>query len=212
MILSLESLSVPLAEFELAVTATMSARVTGIFGPSGAGKTSLLDAIAGVRKLNGGRIVLSGTTLDDVAAKKHVPPQHRGIGYVPQETALFPHMSVLRNVRYGMKEEQHESFDRILEVLEIRELLDRSVRKISGGEQKRVALARALLASPRVLLLDEPLAGLERPLQERITDLLLRIRDELHVPMLYVTHDAHELARIADETVVLERGRVVERA
>jgi molybdate transport system ATP-binding protein len=211
MILTIESLSVPLAEFELAVTATMSARVTGIFGPSGAGKTSLLDAIAGVRKLTGGRIVLSGTTLDDVATKKHVPPQHRGIGYVPQETALFPHMSVLRNVRYGMKEEQHDSFDRILEVLEIRELLDRSVRQISGGEQKRVALARALLASPRVLLLDEPLAGLERPLQERITDLLLRIRDELHVPMLYVTHDAAELARIADETVVLERGRVVER-
>ena len=209
MILTIDALRVPLADFELEVTATISARVTGIFGPSGAGKTSLLDAIAGVRPIRSGRITLNGMILDDASQRRHVPPQHRGTGYVPQETALFPHMSVVRNVRYGIKEQNEEAFTHVLEVLEIGDLLDRSVRQLSGGEQKRVALARALLASPRVLLLDEPLAGLERPLHERIIEFLIRIRDELHMPMLYVTHDANELARIADETLVLERGRVI---
>ncbi len=209
MILTIEELTVSLADFELRVTATISAPVTGIFGPSGAGKTTLLDAIAGVRPLRGGRIDLDGTTLDDAIRRRHVPPQHRGTGYVPQETALFPHMSVRRNVVYGIKEKDEDAFTHVLDVLEIGDLMNRSVRQLSGGEQKRVALARALLASPRVLLLDEPLAGLERPLQERIIEFLIRIRDELHVPMLYVTHDANELARIADETLVLDRGRVI---
>jgi molybdate transport system ATP-binding protein len=193
--LRVDGLALPLAHFELDVTFASSARVTAIFGPSGAGKTSLLDAIAGVRPLSRGTIVLDGVTLSDL------PPQQRRIGYVPQETALFPHMSVERNVRYGGSAP-------VPDILEIEHLMQRGVRDLSGGEQKRVALARALVTRPRLLLLDEPLSGLDAPLKSRIMEYLQRIRDELHVPMLYVTHDENELAAIADEIVVLDRGHV----
>jgi molybdate transport system ATP-binding protein len=205
--LRLDGVRVPLAHFDLEVTAELTASVTGVFGASGAGKTSLLDAIAGVRRLAGGTIALDEATLD--APRVHVAPRHRGIGYVPQENALFPHLSVLRNVRFGIKQDDAAHEEHVVDVLGIAPLLDRGVANLSGGEQKRVALARALLASPRLLLLDEPLAGVDRPLQARIGELLLRIRDELRVPMIYVTHDPDELTRVAAETLVLERGRVV---
>ncbi len=199
MTLIIEDVFVPLAHFELEVTATMSARVTAIFGPSGAGKTSLLDAIAGLRPLQRGRITMDGVTLSSL------PARERRIGYMPQETALFPHLSVASNIRYGgQHDEQH-----VIEVLEIGHLLDRGVTALSGGEQKRVALARALLSAPRLLLLDEPLAGLDRSLRDRVMTLLQRVRDDFNVPMLYVTHDEQELAMIADEIVGLERGRLV---
>ena len=205
--LHLDGVRLPLTDFTLDVTATLTAAVTGIFGASGAGKTSLLDVIAGLRKPSAGRLTLGDTVFDD--ARTHLPPRRRGIGYVPQENALFPHLSVLRNVRYGMtqRDETHER--RILEVLEIAHLTQRGVLSLSGGEQKRVALARALLSSPRLLLLDEPLAGVDHPLRGRVAELLERIRDELRIPMLYVTHDATELLRLADETLVLAEGRVV---
>jgi len=196
--LVIDKLVVPLAHFDLEVTATMSARVTAIFGPSGAGKTSLLDAIAGLRALKSGRIAFDDVVLSDL------PARARRIGYVPQETALFPHLSVARNIRYGGRHnEQH-----VVEVLEIGHLLDRGVTALSGGEQKRVALARALLAAPRLLLLDEPLAGLDHPLRDRVMALLQRVRDDVNVPMLYVTHDEEELAMIADEVVRLEHGHM----
>lgn len=198
MTLVIDKLVVPLAHFDLEVTATMSARVTAIFGPSGAGKTSLLDAIAGLRALKSGRIAFDDVVLSDL------PARARRIGYVPQETALFPHLSVARNIRYGGRHnEQH-----VVEVLEIGHLLDRGVTALSGGEQKRVALARALLAAPRLLLLDEPLAGLDHPLRDRVMALLQRVRDDVNVPMLYVTHDEEELAMIADEVVRLEHGHM----
>jgi molybdate transport system ATP-binding protein len=193
MTLVIENLVVPLAHFDLEVTATMSARVTAIFGPSGAGKTSLLDAIAGLRPLQQGRITFDGVVLSDL------PARDRRIGYVPQETALFPHLSVARNIRYGGRHNERH----VIEVLEIGHLLDRGVTKLSGGEQKRVALARALLTAPRLLLLDEPLSGLDWPLRDRIMQFLQRVRDDFNVPMLYVTHDEKELAAIADEVVTL---------
>lgn len=197
MTLVIDGLRIPLAHFDLEVTATMSARVTAIFGPSGAGKTSLLDAIAGLRRLQRGRITFDDVVLSDL------PARARRIGYVPQETALFPHLSVERNIRYGGRHnEQH-----VVEVLEIGHLLDRGVTALSGGEQKRVALARALLTAPRLLLLDEPLSGLDRPLRDRVMQFLQRVRDDFNVPMLYVTHDEEELAAIADDVVPLERGR-----
>jgi molybdate transport system ATP-binding protein len=202
--LVLDALRVPLAHFDLEVTARVSAPATGIFGPSGAGKTSLLEAIAGLRRPRAGRIVLDDQVFDDGAV--HVPARHRRIGYVPQDNALFPHMSVLHNIRYGAAD---GPIDECLRVVEIEKLLERRVTTLSGGEQKRVALARALVTSPRLLLLDEPLAGLDRPLHARILSYLQRIRDELHVAMLYVTHDPEELAGIAEETLVLEQGRVV---
>ncbi|HEY4642377.1 MAG TPA: ATP-binding cassette domain-containing protein [Thermoanaerobaculia bacterium] len=195
MTLVIENLVLPLAHFDLEVTATMSARVTAIFGPSGAGKTSLLDAIAGLRPLQKGRILFDDVVLSDL------PARDRRIGYVPQETALFPHLSVARNIRYGGRhDEQH-----VIDVLEIGHLLDRGVTKLSGGEQKRVALARALLSAPRLLLLDEPMAGLDRALRERILPFLQRVRDDLGVPMLYVTHDQEELSAIADAVITLGR-------
>jgi molybdate transport system ATP-binding protein len=205
--LQLEGVQAPLPDFTLEVTATLTAAVTGIFGASGAGKTSLLDVIAGLRKPIAGSITLNDTIFSD--GRKHLLPRRRGIGYVPQENALFPHFSVLKNVRYGVTrhDDQHER--RILDILEIARLTDRSVASLSGGEQKRVALARALLSSPRLLLLDEPLAGVDHALRDRVATLLELIRDELRVPMLYVTHDPTELVRLAGETLVLERGKLV---
>jgi molybdate transport system ATP-binding protein len=167
---------------------------------------SLLDTIAGLRVLREGLIRVGDVVLDDCASGIHVPARDRHIGYVPQENALFPHMTVLQNVRYGAG---NAPIDRVVEVLEISHLLHRGVTTLSGGEQKRVALARALVTSPRLLLLDEPLAGLDRPLHQRIAAFLRRVRDDLRVPMLYVTHDPSELFAITDETLVLERGRVV---
>lgn len=202
--LELDRVRVPLAHFDLDVTAQLSSAATGIFGPSGAGKTSLLETIAGLRRPRGGRIVLDGHVFDD--GDVHVPARHRRIGYVPQDNALFPHMSVLRNIRYCAAD---GPIDECVRVVEIEHLLARRVTTLSGGEQKRVALARALVTSPRLLLLDEPLGGLDRPLHGRILNYLQRIRDDLHVAMLYVTHDPQELAGIAEETVVLDRGQVV---
>jgi molybdate transport system ATP-binding protein len=164
--------------------------------------------IAGLRRPAEGRVQLDDDVLDDVERGIHVPAHRRRIGYVPQENALFPHMPVLRNIRYGEKERNAEHERRVIAVLEIDTLLDREIRTLSGGEQKRVALARALLASPSLLLLDEPLAGLDRPLHGRIIAFLERIRDDLSVPMLYVTHDAGELARMATGTLVIEAGRL----
>jgi molybdate transport system ATP-binding protein len=206
--LRLDAVTLPLAKFDLHITAAVEGPVTGLFGPSGAGKTSLLDVIAGLRRPSSGRVVLDETTLDDVEHHVHVAPHHRRIGYVPQENALFPHMPVLRNIRYGEKQRDEEHERHVIAVLEIDSLLDREIRTLSGGEQKRVALARALLASPSLLLLDEPLAGLDRPLHGRIIAFLERIRDDLGVPMLYVTHDADELARMATATLVIEAGRL----
>jgi molybdate transport system ATP-binding protein len=206
MTLVLEDVHLPLAHFDLHVSARVEGSVIGIFGPSGAGKTSLLDTIAGLRIPRMGRIRVGEIVLDDRASRTHVPARDRHIGYVPQENALFPHMTVLQNVRYGAG---NPPIDRVVEVLEISHLLPRGVTTLSGGEQKRVALARALVTSPRLLLLDEPLAGLDRPLHQRIAAFLRRVRDDLHVPMLYVTHDPSELFAITDETLVLERGRIV---
>jgi molybdate transport system ATP-binding protein len=216
MSLRIDDLLLPLAHFDLTVTVEMNARVTAIFGPSGAGKTSLLESIAGLRTLQRGRITLDDIVLSDL------PARARRIGYVPQENLLFPHMSVERNIRYGVGqailpvqpgmndgEAGLPVLQHVIDVLEIQHLLNRNVKQLSGGEQKRVALARALVSSPRLLLLDEPLAAIDRPLRERIIEFLLRIRDDFRLPMLYVTHDENELAAVAEEVVRLERGRVV---
>jgi molybdate transport system ATP-binding protein len=204
----IDDVRVRLAHFDLRVSAEMASAVTGVFGPSAAGKTSLLEAIAGLRPLAGGRIEVDGVVVDDVARGVHVPPRRRRIGYVPQANALFPHMTAGANIRYSAGAGGAELV-RIVDVLEIGHLLERGVTSLSGGEQKRVALARALVSSPRLLLLDEPLAGLDRPLHVRITALLQRIRDDLRVPMLYVTHDPEELRGIAETTIVLDRGVLV---
>jgi len=213
MSLLLKNISLPLADFVLEVEAEMRGRVTVVFGPSGAGKTSLLDLVAGLRRAKSAFIQLNDRVLTDKGKNISVPVQQRAIGYVPQDLALFPHLSVRQNLLYGRKAESNGeaiSFERVAGVLEIESLVDRSVTKLSGGEKQRVALARALLASPRLLLLDEPLASLDAPLKAKIIPYLGRIRDEFKVPMIFVTHDRAEAMTLADEMVVLVAGKVMQ--
>src|SRR4051794_30299597 len=196
MSLVLKNISLPLASFTLEADLDIQGRVTAIFGPSGAGKTSLLDLIAGLRRPASAFIQLNDQVLTDTSRRLFVPVRHRGIGYVPQDLALFPHLSVRQNLLYGHKANDQAGplfgFEHVVDVLEIQPLLSRSVTELSGGERQPVALARALLASPRLLLLDEPLASLDLKLKARIIPYLARIRDEFRLPMLYVTHDRFE--------------------
>jgi molybdate transport system ATP-binding protein len=185
-----------------------------VFGPSGSGKTSLLDLVAGLRQAPSALIQLNDRVLTDTSRGFLVPTRSRSIGYVPQDLALFPHLSVRQNLLYGSKSGEDGkrlfSFDHVVAVLEIQPLVQRRVTDLSGGEQQRVALARALLASPQLLLLDEPLASLDLSLKTRIIPYLARIRDEFRIPMLYVTHDRHELLALADEMMVLVNGKVAQ--
>ncbi len=215
MSVQLQGLKLPLATFTLEADATLSGRVTAVFGPSGSGKTSLLETIAGLRRPNAGRVIVGDVVLTDVSARRFVAPEQRAIGYVPQEGALFPHLSVRRNLLYGCKTPaagaQGLTFEHVTEVLEITALLDRAIGSLSGGEKQRVALGRALLASPRLLLLDEPLAGLDLPLRERLLPYLARVRDEFSIPMLYVTHSPDEVMALCDDVMLLAQGRIERR-
>ncbi len=212
MSLLLKNISLPLAHFTLEVDVEMNPRVTAVFGPSGAGKTSLLDLIAGLRAARSAFIQLDEHVLEDTAKGFSVATRRRGIGYVPQDFALFPHLSVRQNLLYGRKTRAAANplftFEHVIEVLEIQPLVPRAVTGLSGGEKQRVALARALLASPRLLLLDEPLASLDTPLKAKIIPYLARIRDEFQIPMLCVTHDRFVALTLANEMIVLVNGKV----
>ena len=195
--------------FRLEVHETLRGRITALFGPSGAGKTTTLEAIAGLRKPTSGRIVVKDHTLYSSASRVNLPPHERRIGYVPQEVSLFPHLSVRRNVLYGRREGDRLSLATVASMLEIEPLLERGVAQLSGGERQRVALARALMSTADVLLLDEPLASIDVELRRRILPYLERVRDEVGVPIIYVTHSIEEVHALADAVVVLEQGRVV---
>jgi molybdate transport system ATP-binding protein len=200
-----------LGEFFVEASFTSEGRVTGLFGSSGAGKTSLINMIAGLLRPDRGVIALDGETLDDTTAGVHVPPHRRRIGYVFQDARLFPHLDVRQNLDYGRRmnglavdSAQHV---RVTDLLDIGPLLDRRPGKLSGGERQRVALGRALLSKPRLLLLDEPLGSLDEGRKEEILPYLVRLRDE-GIPMVYVSHDAAELRQLATQIVMLKRGRV----
>jgi molybdate transport system ATP-binding protein len=203
----------PLANFELDIDASFDSRITAIFGPSGSGKTTLLDAVAGLRRIADGEITLDGRTLFSSARGINLSPQQRGIGYVPQEGALFPHLSVRKNILFGAERASHATktikTDHVLNVLEIGHLLDRPVTNISGGEEQRVALARAILSQPKLLLLDEPLAALDIGLKEKILPYLGRVRDEFQIPMIYVTHNLTEVLTLADWVLMIREGRLI---
>ncbi len=213
--LELRRIDLPLADFALRLDAELDSPMTVIFGPSGAGKTSLLDLIAGLRRAKSACIALDGRVLADTARRVFVPAHERSIGYVPQDLALFPHLNVRRNILYGCRNgAAHPELnpERVAGVLEIAHLLDRGIDSLSGGEGQRVALARALVTAPRLLLLDEPMSSLDSSLKERLVPYLLRIREEFKIPMIYVTHDRREVAGLACETIVLERGGIVSRS
>jgi molybdate transport system ATP-binding protein len=195
-------------EFALEVHERLDGRVTALLGPSGSGKTTALDAIAGLRIPRTGRIVLGTRTLFASDTRVNLPPQARHVGYLTQDVALFPHMNVRRNVLYGRRPGQKLALETVTRMLEISSLLDRPVARLSGGERQRVALARALMSAPELMLLDEPLAAVDVDLRHRILPYLERVRDELAVPIVYVTHARDEVLRLADRVVLLERGRV----
>jgi len=207
-------LRAPLAGFELDVRLASNARHLGLFGPSGAGKTTLLELVAGWRTPAEGRIELGGELLFDSARSLSRPVRARGLGYVPQEGLLFPHLDVRGNLAAGLARassregEPRALFQRVCEVLELGALLERFPATLSGGERQRVALGRALCSGPDALLLDEPLASLDLALRRRILPYLVRVGEEFALPLLYVSHDPSELAILCDEVVRLERGRV----
>jgi molybdate transport system ATP-binding protein len=201
--------------FALAAAFTAPSRgVTALFGTSGSGKTTVVNVLAGLLRPNAGRVVLDGRVLFDAARRIHVAPERRRVGYVFQEARLFPHYSVRGNMRYGARlnppaEDPHLRFDHVVELLGIGHLLDRRPHTLSGGERQRVAIARALLANPRLLLMDEPMASLDAGRKGEILPYLERLRDELRLPIVYVSHSVDEVTRLADTVVLLDRGRVV---
>ncbi|MDP7031415.1 MAG: molybdenum ABC transporter ATP-binding protein [Gemmatimonadota bacterium] len=187
--------------------------VTALFGPSGAGKSTLLRVIAGLERPDAGRITMDGEVLFDSDEGVDLPPEKRGVGLVFQEGRLFPHLSVAGNLRYGYRllPPEHRRFEeaRIVELLKLGSLLDRRPQNLSGGEARRVAIGRALLASPRMLLLDEPLAGLDEGHRARVLALLREVRAALDIPMVYVSHSVAELLELTTRVAVLDGGRVL---
>jgi molybdate transport system ATP-binding protein len=197
--------------FTLDVHVHLDQPVTALFGPSGSGKTTVLDAIAGLRTPASGAIIIDRRVLFDGVRRVNVPTHRRHIGYVAQDVALFPHMSVRRNMLYGRRQGQKLSLATVANMLEIEPLLDCRTPQLSGGERQRVALARALMSAPELLLLDEPLAAIDVERRRRILPYLERVRDHLRVPIVYVTHDPGEVRQLADEVIVLENGQVIRR-
>jgi molybdate transport system ATP-binding protein len=202
-------------EFALDARAQLPGGVTGICGPSGSGKSTLLLLIAGLLKPQRGALALDGRVLVDRARGTFVPAWERHFGLVFQDGQLFPHLSVRRNLLYGYERLPAQGrlfhLDGVLELLEIGHLLDRRPALLSGGERQRVALGRALLFSPRLLLLDEPLSSLDERLKQQILPFLKRVKDETKIPMLYVSHSPAEVAFLADRVLSMESGRLVER-
>ncbi|OOW73062.1 molybdenum ABC transporter ATP-binding protein [Xanthomonas axonopodis pv. melhusii] len=192
--------------FERRIRIRDDARVVALVGPSGAGKTTALNAIAGLVRPQAGHIRIDGRCLYDAGQGIDLPTHQRRIGYVFQDARLFPHLDVRRNLRYGRHARSTAlfGFDDVVALLGIAPLLQRRPRNLSGGEAQRVAIGRALLAQPAILLFDEPLSALDQARREELIPYLQRVRDEIRLPMLYVSHNPDEVQRIADSVHVLD--------
>ena len=213
MTVAFREVRLPLSGFDLWIDGELAPGWTGLVGSSGAGKTSLLELIAGFRRPSEGSIAIHGRVVFDAAARTMVPPRRRGVGYVTQDETLFPHLSVRRNLLYGAPRGDGASpgFDEVVAVLGLQPLLDRPVTNLSGGEKRRAALARALLSGPELLLLDEPLTGLDSPLRDQVIGSLKAIHSRFPVPTIYVAHNPEEILALCDEVLVLALGRVERR-
>ncbi|MBV9287837.1 MAG: molybdenum ABC transporter ATP-binding protein, partial [Hyphomicrobiales bacterium] len=187
--------------------------VTALFGPSGCGKTTVLRCIAGLNRLRDGFCAVGEDVWQN--GNLFLPTHRRPLGYVFQEASLFPHLSVRRNLLYGAPRLSDAppaadiDFDEVIELLGVKPLLDRSPRNLSGGERQRTAIGRALLSQPKLLLMDEPLAALDRASKNEILPFLERLRDRLRLPVIYVSHDIAEVERLADHVVLMDKGRVL---
>lgn len=201
-----------LGGFALDVAFESHGSLTAVFGASGSGKTSVINVIAGLTRPDFGRIALDGNTLVDTERGLALPVHRRRIGYVFQDARLFPHLSVAQNLAYGRwfapRRDRYADSRQVTELLGIGHLLQRAPNQLSGGEKQRVAIGRALLASPRLLLMDEPLAALDQPRKAEIMPYIERLRDELRIPIVYVSHSVAEVSRLATDIVVLAEGRV----
>jgi molybdate transport system ATP-binding protein len=202
-----------LGDFDLDIAFENDDGITALFGRSGSGKSTTINLIAGLARPDRGRIVLDGRLLADTATGVYVPSYRRRAGLVFQDSQLFPHLSVRQNLLFGRwfvpNAERTIAFEPVVETLNIGALLARKPARLSGGERQRVALGRALLASPRILLMDEPLASLDQERKLEILPLIERLRDEFRIPIVYVSHSVEEVGRLASRVVVLDAGRVV---
>jgi len=188
--------------------------ITALFGRSGSGKTSVVNMLAGLQRPQSGHIRLDGVSLFESGQNLHMPPERRRLGYVFQDGRLFPHLSVRANLNYGRRlnppaEGAHFSFDRVVDLLGLGGLLDRRPHRLSGGEKQRVAIGRALLANPRLILMDEPLAALDQARKEEILPYIEKLRDEMEIPIVLVSHAVEEIVRLADTVIALDQGRVL---
>ena len=202
-----------LGAFHLRASFTAPAGLTALFGRSGSGKTTVINAVAGLVAPRQGRIVVGDRVLLDSAHKINLPSHRRGLGYIFQEGRLFPHLNVRQNLHYGgwfaRKDAPRPAFDDVVGMLGLGHLLDRRPGALSGGEKQRVAIGRALLAAPRLILADEPLAALDDARKAEIMPYFERLRDHVNIPILYVSHSASEVARLATSVVAIADGRVI---
>ena len=213
--LSIE-LNLPLQPFTLQFSGTLENRATGLFGPSGSGKTSLVETIAGLRRNATGRIAFGDHVWMDSDQNIFVPPEQRGIGFVPQRGLLFPHLNVRQNLLFGAKRlspatTRSDLFDQVVDTLNLTELLNQKPRSLSGGERQRVAAGRAVCSKPQLLIMDEPLSSLDAALRYRTLAFFIRLINDLEISLIWVSHDAIEVQAICDHLITIDQGQVTHR-